>query len=73
MTTNEVEEVFGSSPRYRLIESGDVENEDLYTGLGRTDAGRYLIVFFVRKPSGEALIISARAMTLKEKKSYGKK
>jgi uncharacterized DUF497 family protein len=69
----EVEEVFKHPPRYRFIESGDIENENLYTALGRTEAGRYLIIFFVHKSTGEALVISARDMTQKEKKSYGKK
>jgi uncharacterized DUF497 family protein len=73
VTTNEVEEVFKHPPRYRFIESGDIENEDLYVALGRTEAGRYLIIFFVHKSTGEALVISARDMTQKEKKSYGKK
>ena len=73
VTTNEVEEVLEHSPRYRLIEAGDIENEILYTALGRTEAGRYLIVFFVHKSTGEALVISARDMTRKEKKTYGKK
>jgi uncharacterized DUF497 family protein len=73
VTTNEVEEVFKHPPRYRFIESGDIENEDLYVALGRTEAGRYLIIFFVHKSTGDALVISARDMTQKEKKSYGKK
>ena len=73
VTTNEVEEVLERSPRYRLIEAGHIENENLYTALGRTEAGRYLIVFFVHKSTGEALVISARDMTRKEKKTYGKK
>ena len=73
VTTDEVEEVFNGSPRYRFIEKGDVEGEDLYAALGRTEAGRYLIVYFVRKSSGEALIISVRDMTKNERKRYGKK
>ncbi|HZF40838.1 MAG TPA: BrnT family toxin [Blastocatellia bacterium] len=71
--TDEVEEVFNGSPRYRFIEKGDVKGEDLYTALGQTEAGRYLIVYFVRKSSGEALIISAREMTKNERKRYEKK
>lgn len=41
--------------------------------MGQTDAGRYLVTYFVPKMTGEALIVSARDMTDKEKKSYGKK
>ncbi len=72
VTTDEVEETFDRSPRYRFIESGDVEGEDLYTALGQTEAGRYLTVYFVHKKTGEALIVSARDMTRKEKRTYGK-
>ena len=60
-------------PRIRRIALGDIAGEDLYSALGRTDDGRYLIVFFIRKPSDEALIISARDMSHKERRSYGEK
>jgi uncharacterized DUF497 family protein len=73
VTTDEVEDVFSHSPRWRFIETGDVEGEDLYTALGQTAAGRYLIVYFVHKRTGEALVISARDMTPNERKSYAKK
>ena len=73
VTTGEVEEVFRNSPRYRFIETGDIDNENLYAASGKTDSGRYLIVFYIQKSTGEALVISARNMTQKEKKSYGKK
>jgi uncharacterized protein (DUF433 family) len=36
-------------------------------------AGRYLIVFFVRKKTGQALPISARDMTSGERRRYAKK
>jgi hypothetical protein len=68
-----VEAVFRRTPRYRFIEKGDVEGEDLYAALGQTEAGRFLIIYFVHKRTGEALIISARDMTRKERKSYAKK
>lgn len=73
VTTDEVEEVFSLSPRYRFLERGNVEGEDLYSALGRTEAGRYLTVYFLHKVTGEALVISARDMTKKERKLYGKK
>lgn len=66
----EVERVFSEQPMYRRIERGKVRGEDLYTALGQTDAGRHLIVFFIHKASGEALIISARDMTQKDRKQY---
>jgi uncharacterized protein len=73
VTTAEVEELFNRSPRYRFIERGDVEGEDVYTAMGQTYAGRYLMVYFIHKTTGEALVLSARKMTDKEKKSYGKR
>ncbi|MGH7449877.1 MAG: BrnT family toxin [bacterium] len=72
VTTDEVEEAINRSPRYRFIETGDVDGEDLYAALGRTEAGRYLSVFFIHKATGEALVISARDMNKNERKFYGK-
>lgn len=69
----EVEEVLRNRPRFRRIDRGEVAGEDLYSAIGQTDAGRYLIVFFIYKPSCEALVISARDMSPKERKRYGKK
>jgi uncharacterized DUF497 family protein len=73
LTTDEVEDALRSVRRFRFIEMGDVEGEDLYAAMGRTAAGRYLIIYIVHKRTGEALIISARNMTKKEKRFYAKK
>lgn len=73
VSQQEVEEVLRNRPRIRRIALGDVAGEDLHSALSQTDDGRYLIVFFIYKPNGEALIISARDMSPKERKSYGKK
>jgi uncharacterized DUF497 family protein len=70
---DEVEELFGGAPRYRRIERGKVRGEDVYAAMGQTEAGRYLIVFFIHKKSGAALVISARDMTPKERRRYGRK
>ncbi len=51
----------------------EVEGEHLYNALGRTQTGRYLSVFFIRKLDNRALIITARNMNRKERKKYGKK
>lgn len=67
---------FTDTRRFRFIETGDVEGEDLYAAMSRTAAGRYLTIitiYFVYKTTKEALIISAREMTKKEKRSYAKK
>jgi uncharacterized DUF497 family protein len=45
----------------------------VYSALGQTDAGRYLIVFFVYKKTRQALIVSARDMTNAERNRYEKK
>ena len=73
VTTDEVEEALAAARRFRFIEIGDVEGEDLYAAMGRTAAGRYLIIYFVYKTTREALIISAREMTKREKRAYAKK
>lgn len=71
---DEVEEIFISNrTRFRFVEKGDLPGEDLYSALGQTEAGRFLIVFFVYKRTKEALIISARNMDSKERRLYEKK
>ena len=66
----EVEQVFRRGPLFRRVERGRVPGEDLYAALGRTDAGRYVIVFFVLKKSGDALMVTARDMDRKERRRY---
>ena len=69
----EVEEVFHNRPRFQRVGQGNVAGEDLYSATGQTDTGRYLVVFFLYKRSGHALPISARDMSAKERKRYGRK
>lgn len=69
----EVEEVFRSNPRFFFIEEGKFQSEDLYAAVGRTEAGRRLVVFFIYKRNRDALILSARPMTEKERRRYEKK
>jgi uncharacterized protein len=57
-------------PRFRFVELGYRSGEDVYSGMGPTDAGRYLIVFFIQKPNSAALILSARDMDSKERRLY---
>jgi uncharacterized DUF497 family protein len=70
---DETEEVFFDKPKYRFVESGYREGEDLYAALGQSNAGRYLIVFFICKPANMALILSAREMDKKERRLYERK
>lgn len=71
--SSEAEEVLESAKRVLFVEGGFRQGEDLYAALGRTQAGRYLAVYFVYKPrSHEALVVTARGMTRKERKQYAK-
>ena len=73
VTEDEAEEVFFNRPRYRFVEAGYRHGEDVYSAGGQTDAGRYLIVFFVRKSANTALILNARNMDEKERRRYEQK
>ena len=66
----EVEEVLFGQHYLRKVRRGYQPGEHVYAALGQTEAGRYLIVFFVLKVTGEALIISARAMENDERRDY---
>ena len=73
MLPHEVEEVLTGNCRMFKKEIGKVEGEDLYNALGRTEGGRYLSVFFIRKLTNKALIITAREMNKCERRRYEKK
>ena len=73
VSIGEVEEVFTKKPKVRKIRKGRFRGEFVYRALGQTKTGRYLTVFFIHKRTGEALILSARDMDKKERKSYAKK
>lgn len=73
VTPEEVESMFEQRPRYRFVESGQVPGENLYSAMGQTEDGRYLIAFFIHKEDRRALIISARTMDNAEKKRHGRK
>jgi uncharacterized DUF497 family protein len=69
VTQDEVREILRGPSHFRFVERG--------TGEGRTFTRHwvrrtYLIVFFVRKTTREALIVSARDMTTSERKRYEK-
>lgn len=69
----EVEEVLSGKCRIFKKESGNIEGEDLYNALGKTESGRYLSVFFIKKLNDKALIITAREMNRRERRRYEKK
>lgn len=70
---SEVEEVLTGSCRIFRKERGRVEGEHVYNALGRTQYGRYLSVFFIRKSDKRALILTARDMNRAERKRYEEK
>ena len=71
--TREVEEVLNNRPYIRRASRGRQTGEDVYSAMGQTDEGRYLIVIFILKPYRRALVISARDMDKKERTSYEKR
>lgn len=68
----EVTELFNNKPRFHFVEKGYRKGEDVYAAQGRSDDGRYLACFFIRKQN-RALILSARDMTPAERKRYARK
>jgi uncharacterized DUF497 family protein len=74
VTLREARQIFVSDSRIRFAEKGHTAGEDVYVAFGQTLGGRYLSVFFIYKPERRtAVIISARDMSDKERKAYGKK
>jgi uncharacterized DUF497 family protein len=69
---DEVEELFVNQPAITRMKKGHFRGEDVYRALGQTEAGRYLVVFFIHKVTHEALILSARDMDAKERKTYAR-
>lgn len=74
VTFIEAKHILFSEPRIRFAEKGHTIGEDVYGAFGQTLAGRYLSVFFIYKPRLKTtVIISARDMSDKERKTYGRK
>ena len=70
VSVGEAEEVLHSKPHLRKAGKGKVKGENVYAAYGQTRAGRYLIVFYIRKPRGVILPISARDMDEAERRYY---
>jgi uncharacterized DUF497 family protein len=73
VTQQEVKEVFNRKPSFRLMEKGHRSGENVYFATGQTEAGRYLIIFFIHKRDHRAMILSAREMTGVERRQHGRK
>jgi uncharacterized DUF497 family protein len=70
VTVIEAEEILSAKPHIRRVSKGRVKDQHVYAAFGQTDAGRYLIVFYILKLSGAILPISARDMDDSERKYY---
>jgi len=70
VTIEEAEDVFFDRPRFRFVESGYRSGEGVYSAMGQTEVGRYLVVFFIHKLDQTALIVTARDMDRKERRLY---
>jgi len=73
VTQDEVRDFLRSSSHFRFVEKGHRRGENVYSAMGQTSAGRYLIVFFVRKKTRQALPVSARDMTRGKRRRYEKR
>jgi len=73
VSTDEVEQVLFGKPHVEFKEKGKANpDEDVYIALGRTDAGRHLLVAFIMKSGQRALPIRARDQTRSERRYYEK-
>jgi len=74
VTPVEIEEII-EDKKHRIFkkEKGKVDGENLYNLLGKTNNGRYLSIFFIRKFNNKALIITARDMNKRERRRYARK
>ena len=70
LETEEVIDVLNNKPRFILKESGFKAGEDVQAAFGKTTTGRFLSVFFVYTKDSQAIIVSARDATDKERKRY---
>ncbi len=70
VTVEEVEEALLSGALFRRSRRGRVKGEDIYVAYGKTSAGRYLFIVFIYKLNMVGVIISARDMTIQERRYY---
>ena len=70
VSVEEVEEVLFANPHLRKVGKGHVKGEHVYSAYGQTEAGRYLLVAYIRKPKSVLLPISARDMNDSERNYY---
>ena len=66
----EVEGALASRPYFFFVEKGHRKGENVYGAFGRSDAGRYIVAYFVYKQDKSALIVSARDMAPRDRRRY---
>lgn len=67
VSPDEVEEAFAGEP---LVLRGP---DDRYLAYGRTEADRWLFVVYVARPRGRIRVLTARDMTVGERRLYKRK
>ena len=72
VSVTEAEEALRSKPHIRKVGKGRVRGENVYAAYGQSAAGRYLVIFYIRKAKDMILPISARDMDDAERRYYGK-
>ena len=70
VSVEEAEETLYADPHLRKVGKGNVKGENVYAAYGQSEAGRYLLVIYIRKPKGVILPISARDMDDAERRYY---
>lgn len=70
VSAEEVDQVLFGKAHFRKVQNGNYPGEDVSAAYGQTQAGRYLIVFFVYKQTKEALGLSSRDMEPHERRLY---
>ena len=73
VSREEVCQILQSRAMFRFVEKGHHRGENVYAALGQTKVVRYLVVFFINKPDHRILILTARDMTVAERRRYEKK
>ena len=73
LTVDEIEDALLSGAIFRRARRDKVSGENVYVAYGSTNTGRNLFIVFIYKSSMEGLIISARDITLQERRYYNDK
>src|ERR1051325_1614425 len=72
VSQSEAEEVLNARPHIRKMSKGQVRGENVYAAFGQSEAGRYLVIFYILKLTGAIMPISGRDMDEAERKYYGR-